>query len=77
MSNIKEICGELFDRLTIIKGYLLLNIERKKVDYTPIILREVDAMEGLIRLIIDDLKKRIARCQMSALKTVITGGQPY
>ncbi len=59
MSDIKEICGELFDRLTIVKGYLMLNIERKKVDYTPLIIREVNAMEELIRLLVDTLKKRI------------------
>lgn len=36
-----ELCSQLFDRLTIIKGYLMLNVERKKIDYTPLILREV------------------------------------
>lgn len=58
-SIIENICSDMFDRLTIIKGYLLLNTERKRVDYTPLILREVHEMEGLVRDVIDILKKLI------------------
>ncbi|AEG61682.1 hypothetical protein [Desulforamulus ruminis] len=50
---VAEICSEMFDKITIIKGYLLLNIERKKVDYSPLILREVGEMEILVRKIVD------------------------
>ena len=50
---VAEICSEMFDKITVIKGYLLLNIERKKVDYSPLILRKVGEMEVLVRKIID------------------------
>ncbi|AQS60622.1 histidine kinase [Desulforamulus ferrireducens] len=51
-----ELCSQLFDRLTIIKGYLMLNVERKKIDYTPLILREVDEMERLLQQVVDDIR---------------------
>lgn len=59
MKEIRELSSQLFDRLTIIKGYLELNVERKRIDYTPLLLREVGVMEKLVRQIVDALKKRL------------------
>lgn len=52
-SEILNVCSELFDRITIIKGYLVLGIERKKIDYSLILLQEVDEIEILVRKIVD------------------------
>lgn len=52
-----ELCNELFDRLTLIKGYLKLNTERKNIDYTITILNEVNQIERLTREIIDSIKE--------------------
>lgn len=57
MKEIRELSSQIFDRLTIINGYLELGVERKRIDYTPLLLREVDVMEKLVRQIIDALKK--------------------
>lgn len=55
-SQILNICSELFDRITIIKGYLILGIERKKIDYSLILLQEIDEVEILVRKIVDIVK---------------------
>ena len=44
-----EYCSSFLDRLTIIKGYLEMNIEDKKADYSLIILKEVCDMETDIK----------------------------
>lgn len=69
MNKINELCSQLFDRLTIIKGYLKLNVERKKVDYTPLVLREVNEMERLLQQVVDELKKLMMFCLWPLLKS--------
>ncbi|AQS58630.1 hypothetical protein [Desulforamulus ferrireducens] len=59
MNKINELCSQLFDSLTIIKGYLKLNVEHKNVDYTPLILQEVNEIEKLLQQVVDELKKLI------------------
>ncbi len=50
-------CGELLDKITVVKGYLELNVERKNVDYTILLLQEVESLEIRIMQMIDTLKK--------------------
>jgi hypothetical protein len=54
-NDLLEICSGLLDRLTVIKGFLNLNIERTNVDYSLMVLKEIEALE----LIINDLVDRI------------------
>ncbi len=46
--DILNICSDLFDRITVVKGYLELNNERKKVDYSLVILQEINDFERII-----------------------------
>lgn len=55
--EILNICSELFDRLAIVKGYLELSIERKKIDYSLLLLNEINDIEFLVRKIVDVAKK--------------------
>ena len=47
------ICSELMDKITITRGYLQLNIERQKVDYSPILLKGIDDIHADVIKIID------------------------
>jgi len=51
--DVVNICRALYDRLSVIKGYLILNNERKKVDYSIILLQELNEIESLLDLIVD------------------------
>lgn len=50
-----EFCSDLLDKITVIKGYLNLNIERKNVDYTIILLQEIEILELKVNKMIDTL----------------------
>lgn len=56
-NEILDICSELFDRITLIKGYLTLGIEQKKIDYSLILLQEIDEIDILVRKIVDIVKQ--------------------
>lgn len=49
-------CSELFDRLTIIRGYLRLNTEKKNIDYSLTILYELNQIEKITKEIVDVVK---------------------
>jgi len=46
--DVINICQALYDKLSVIKGYLKLNSERKKVDYSIILLQELNEVESLL-----------------------------
>jgi len=55
-ADILEICSSLYDSITVIKGYLEFN-QRQKVDYSLVILKEINIMEELINDIVDKAKE--------------------
>ncbi|OPY57172.1 MAG: hypothetical protein A4E55_01829 [Pelotomaculum sp. PtaU1.Bin035] len=55
--EINNICSTLLDRITVAKGYLQLSTERKKVDYSLLLLQEISEIESLVCNIIGILKK--------------------
>ncbi|ATW26032.1 histidine kinase [Candidatus Formimonas warabiya] len=54
--DILNFCDEILNHLTVIKGYLQLQIERKDVDYLFLILKEIDQSESVIDSIINQVK---------------------
>jgi len=50
-----DFCSDLLDKVTVVKGYLNLNMERKNVDYTILLLQEVESLELRINKMIDSL----------------------
>ncbi len=50
-------CSDLLDKITVIKGYLQLNTECKKVDYSLLLLQEINEIQMLVYKMIDGLKK--------------------
>ena len=50
-----DFCSDLLDKITVVKGYLNLNMERKNVDYTILLLQEVESLELRISKMIDSL----------------------
>ncbi|MFA4884380.1 MAG: histidine kinase [Desulfotomaculaceae bacterium] len=50
-----DFCSDLLDKITVVKGYLNLNMERKNVDYTILLLQEVESLELRINKMIDSL----------------------
>jgi hypothetical protein len=54
--KILNICSKLFDKLTILKGYLILAKEHKKIDYSLILINEINEIDSLIREIVDTVK---------------------
>lgn len=48
-------CSVIFDKLTIVKGYLQLNNARKKVDYSMLILQQINEIESILKKIVDDI----------------------
>ncbi|HBC92230.1 MAG TPA: histidine kinase [Pelotomaculum sp.] len=54
--KILNICSRLFDKLTILKGYLILAKEHKKIDYSLILINEINEIDSLIREIVDTVK---------------------
>lgn len=54
-AEILEICSSLYDRITLIKGYLEFN-QRQKVDYSLVILKEINIIEVLVNDIVDKVK---------------------
>ena len=54
-----DICSDLFDTLTVIKGFMELNNENKKrkIDYSLILVQEIKDMEHLIRNLCDLINK--------------------
>lgn len=50
-----DFCSDLLDKVTVVKGYLNLNMERKNVDYTILMLQEVESLELHIYKMIDSL----------------------
>lgn len=55
--NIVDLCSDLLDKITVIKGYLQLNTERKKVDYSLLLLQKINEMEVLVCKMIDSMKR--------------------
>ncbi|OPX89171.1 MAG: hypothetical protein A4E53_01618 [Pelotomaculum sp. PtaB.Bin104] len=55
--EILNTCSHLLDKLTVIKGYLQLSTERKKVDYSLLLLQEINDIQMLVYKMIDALKK--------------------
>ncbi len=51
-----DFCSDLLDKITVVKGYLDLSIERKNVDYTILLLQEVESLESRVNKMIDRLK---------------------
>jgi hypothetical protein len=51
--TILNICSELLDKITLTKAYLQLNIEKHKIDYSPILLKEIDKIHDDIIKIVD------------------------
>ncbi len=51
-----DFCSDLLDKITVVKGYLDLSIERKNVDYTILLLQEVESLESRVNKMIDSLK---------------------
>jgi len=56
-NEILNVSHELFDRITVVKGYLVLNAERKKIDYSLLLLNEINEIESLVCIIVDIAKK--------------------
>jgi len=54
--KILNICSKLFDKLTVLKGYLILGKEHKKIDYSLILINEVNEIDALICEIVDTVK---------------------
>ncbi|MDD2421856.1 MAG: histidine kinase [Heliobacteriaceae bacterium] len=52
------IFSDLLDKITVVKGYLQLNYERKKVDYSLLALQQINDLEVSIQQILVDLKKQ-------------------
>jgi hypothetical protein len=48
-----NICSELSDKVTLVKLYLYLSLEQKNVDYSLLIIKEINNIELLIRIIVD------------------------
>ncbi|MDF9407858.1 MAG: hypothetical protein A4E52_00622 [Pelotomaculum sp. PtaB.Bin013] len=55
--EILNTCSDLLDKLTVVKGYLQLSTERKKVDYSLLLLQEINEIQILVYKMIDTLKK--------------------
>ena len=57
MSNehILNICDNLIDQLTVLKGFVQLNIMNKKVDHSIILLQEMNNLENLIEELVNQL----------------------
>jgi coenzyme F420-reducing hydrogenase delta subunit len=47
----------LYDKLTVMKGFLQLETERKSVDYSLILLHELDEIENLLNSFYDRMKE--------------------
>ncbi len=56
--KILNICSKLFDKLTVLKGYLILGKEHKKIDYSLIIINEINEIDSLICEIVDTVKEQ-------------------
>lgn len=50
-----DVCSDLFDRLTVVKGFIQLNNESKskKIDYSLLISQEINNFERLLRDLVD------------------------
>lgn len=50
-----DICSDLFDRLTAVKGFIELNNRNKskKIDYSFLILQEINDFERLLIHLVD------------------------
>lgn len=55
--DILNICSDLLDQITVIKGYLQLSTERKKVDYSLLVWQKINEIQLLVYNIIDSLRK--------------------
>jgi len=57
-NEILNVSHELFDRITVVKGYLVLNAERKKIDYSLLLLNEINEIESLVGSSLDRVGKQ-------------------
>lgn len=55
--EILNVCSHLLDKITVIKGYLQLSTERKKVDYSLLLLQEINEIQILVYKMIDIIKE--------------------
>lgn len=52
-NDILNLCSQLYDKITVVKGYLQLKDFRSNVDYSLLILNEVNELESLVNKIVD------------------------
>lgn len=46
-NDILDLCSQLLDKVTVISGYLRLNMERKNVDYSFFIFQALKELEAI------------------------------
>lgn len=55
--SILDQCSEMFDKITIIKGFFELQNHHKNVDYSLAILKELSELESSVSKIVDIIKQ--------------------
>lgn len=55
--SLQNFFGELYDKLTVMKGFLQLETERNNVDYSLILLHELEEFETILNEFYDLLIK--------------------
>jgi len=53
--EVLKLCSALLDRLTVIKGYISMGSEQGNVDYSIVLLQELNALEQEIIDLVDIL----------------------
>ena len=53
--QIFNLCDNLNDQLTVLKGYIQLNQLNNKIDHSIVILREVENLERILHELINHL----------------------
>lgn len=52
-----NICADLLDHITVVKVYIKLSKEHKKIDYSLIMSQHMIEIERLVNNLIDTIKK--------------------
>ncbi len=51
--DVLKICSDMLDTITTLKGFAQLNKENKKIDYSIIMMQELNNFEQMINKIVD------------------------
>ncbi len=54
--NLLNICSNMIDKITVMKGYLQIKNNRKNVDYSLLVSKDIEELELMIYEIIDAIQ---------------------